>query len=270
MRWDKPVYLLITKCDQSTDADLQGQVEQICAAFSANFKLAGWSAYSAKRNEVLDGDDPRTWFDEVDGKVKLTKWRGRFQAVIDKVAQYNALEESRCSALEKSLKPVFLNGDGVLTGEQIAAVKQARDEIVRERNTHAAATRQFLAFRESVEQRLDAILSSLKIDDEIAAVVGLVATSTGKSDEKLLALKKGDKILGTVRKLMPVLGYCFLVSPSASNEIRIRYEEIVRRYNNPQQFFGEGKKVELTVCDVDYGKKRVSLVAVPAKDEMIS
>lgn len=265
VKWDKPVYLLITKCDQSTENDLHDQIGQIREAFSANFRLAGWSAYSAKRNAVLDGDDPGKWFDEIDGKVKYTQWRGRFKAVIDKVVQFNAIEESRCSALEKSLKPVYLNGDGVLTDRQIDAVKKAMDAIVKERNAHAAAARQFITFRESVEQQLDEILARLNISDEAAAVVGLVATSTGVSDEKLLALKKGDKISGTVQKLMPALGYCYVVSPSASGQMRIRYKDIAERYNNPKQFFGEGKKVELTVYDIDYGKKRVSLIVLPTK-----
>jgi ribosomal protein S1 len=56
-----------------------------------------------------------------------------------------------------------------------------------------------------------------------------------------------------------------VVSPSASGQMRIRYKDIAEHYNNPKQFFGEGKKVELTVYDIDYGKKRVSLIVLPAK-----
>jgi len=265
VQWDKPVYLLITKCDQSTDSDLLKQVAQIRDAFASNFRLAGWSAYSAKRKAVLDGDDPARWFDEVDGKVKFTQWRGRFEAVIDKVVRFNALEENRCSMLRESLRPVYLNADDGLTAGQIDAVKKATDEMTSERNAHASATRQFAAFRAKVEQRLDAILRGLGIADETAASVGLVATSTGPCDEKLLALKKGDRIDGTVDRLLPALGSCYIVSPSASGQMRIKYKDIEAHYSNPAQFFGDGKKVSLTVYEVDYGKKRVSLIATPAK-----
>lgn len=265
VKWDKPVYLLVTKCDQSTDEDLKQQVEQIRAAFSANFRLVGWSAYSAKRKAVLLGDDPEKWFDEISGKVKYTQWRGRFEAVIDKVVRFNALEEGRCDALREALKPVYLNADDTLTAKQIEAVKKAMDDMTSERNAHASATRQFIAFREKVEQRLDAILKGLGIADETAASVGLVATSTGTCDEKLMALKKGDRIDGTVVKLMRALGACYVASPSASEQMRIKYQDIEAHYNDPRQFFGVGKKVSLTVYEVDYGKKRVSLIAVPAQ-----
>ena len=96
VQWDKPVYLLITKCDESTDANLRDQVCQICDDFAKTFHMAGWSAYSSKRKEVLDGDDPCKWLDAIDAKVKYTQWRGRFKAVIDKVVRFNASEEESC------------------------------------------------------------------------------------------------------------------------------------------------------------------------------
>lgn len=265
VKWDKPVYLLVTKCDQSTDDDLKQQVEQIRAAFSANFKLSGWSAYSAKRKQVLLGDNPEKWFDEINDRIKYTQWRGRFEAVIDKVVRFNAFEESRCSALREALKPVYLNEDDTLTAKQIEAVKKAMDDMTSERNARASATRQFIVFREKVEQSLNTILKGLGIADETAAAVGLVATSTGSSDEKMLRLKKGDRIEGIVDKLLSAIGYCYIVSPDASGQIRIRYKDIEKHYNNPQQFFGVGKKVTMTVYEVDYAKKRVSLIAVPTE-----
>ena len=106
------------------------------------------------------------------------------------------------------------------------------------------------------------ILKNLGVSDETAAAVGLEATST--SDEKLLALKKGDKITGEVQKLSKFLG-CFINSPAASDQIRIKYKEIERHYTSPEESFAVGTQVELTVYEVQYSDKRVVFTVVPVK-----
>ncbi len=262
VQWDKPVYLLITKCDESTDANLRDQVCQICDDFAKTFHMAGWSAYSSKRKEVLDGDDPCKWLDAIDAKVKYTQWRGRFKAVIDKVVRFNASEEESCSALEKSLKPVFLNCDDVLEDAQISAVKKAMDRLREERGLRSKATARFVSFGNDVERRLDDILTRLGITDETASSVGLVATM--KYSEKKCNLKKGDVVFGVVEVFMKFTG-CFLKVDGMDQQAKISIKELNRAYSSPNRTFAVGKRIRLSVYDVDYGKKVVTFTATPAE-----
>ncbi len=265
VQWPRPFYLLINKCDELAKSDVKGIFDgSLAAAKAAGFEIAGASAFSARTGKVYCGDDPRKWFDEIDGKCKFTQWRGRFKAVVEKVIRFNDDEEKRCSALEKSLKPVYLKADGVLTPDQIDAVKSAMSDVAKERKAHAVAAQQFISFGQKVESRLMSILKNLGVSDETAAAVGLEATST--SDEKLLALKKGDKIAGKVEKLSKFLG-CFINSPAASDQIRIKYKEIERHYTSPEESFAVGTQVELTVYEVQYSDKRVVFTVVPVKSE---
>ena len=261
VKWDKPVYLLITKCDQSTNDDLEKQVAQIRSAFSENFRLAGWSAYSAKRKSALDGDNPAKWFDEIDTKIKFTQWRGRFKSIIDKVVEFNASEETSCAALEKSLKPVYLNSDDVLTDKQIEAVKTAMDTLVEERKLRANATERFIAFGNRVESKLNDILKSLSIADETASAVGLVATMQYFGAK--CNLKKGDAVLGVVEDFMKFTG-CFIKGSGMEQQAKIPISELNRFYSSPEKTFAEGKKFRLCVYDVDYGKKKVTFTVIPA------
>lgn len=265
VKWDRPLYLLINKCDELARSDVQGIFEgSLAAARTAGFEIAGASAYSARTKTVYCGDDPRKWFDEINGKCKFTQWRGRFKAVVEKVIRYNAEEERNCSAFEKCLKPVYLKGDSVLTEDQISELRHAMEVISKERKEHAAATKQFIAFGEKVERQLNSILTKLGVSDETAAAVGLAATSS--SDPKLLKLKKGDKIVGTVETLSRFRG-CFIGSTAASDQIRIKYPDILKHYTNPESVFGVGKQVELTVYDVSFSDKRVTFTVVPIKAE---
>ena len=263
VRWGRPLYLLINKCDELAKSDVRAIFDgSVAAAKSAGFDIAGASAYSARMKKVYCGDDPRQWFDEIDGKCKYTQWRGRFKSVIEKVIRFNAEEEKRCSELEKSLKPIYLKGDSVLTESQISDLKQTMGVISRERKEHAAATQQFVTFGEKVERQLMAILKKLGVSDETASAVGLEATST--SDMRLLKKKKGDKIVGKIETISRFSG-CYVRCPKedAEDQVRIKYPEIKKHYTNPEDFFAVGKQVELTVYDVDFREKRVIFTVVP-------
>lgn len=263
VKWDRPLYLLINKCDELAKSDVKAIFDgSVQAARTAGFDIAGASAYSARAKKVYCGDDPRKWFDDIDKKCKFTQWRGRFKAVIDKVIQFNAEEETNCSRLTKSLQPVYLKGDSILKEEQMSELKHAMDVISRARREHAAAAQQFVVFGEKIEHKLVSILNKLGISDETAAAIGLEATST--SDPKLLGLKKGDKITGTVETLSKFRG-CFIGTAAASDQIRIKFPDIDKHYTDPEKSFGVGKKVELTVYEINFGEKRVTFTVVPMK-----
>lgn len=255
VQWDKPVYLLITKCDESTKSDLRDQVVQIRDDFSGIFNMAGWSAYSSRRGEVLDGDNPCDWFDAIDTKIKLTRWRGRFKAIIDRVVEFNTSEEESCSALEKSLKPVYLNCDGVLTYAQIDAVKKAMDRLGEERGLRSKATDRFIAFGNDVERKLNNILASLGISDETASAVGLVATM--KYSGRKCNLDKGDVCFGIVEHFMKFTG-CFIRVDGMEQQAKISVKELKKFYSSPDKTFAVGSRIRLSVYDVDYGKKLVT------------
>lgn len=260
--WDKPIYLLVTKCDQSLDAALKKQIAQIRADFSSNFHLVGWSAYSAKRGEVLSGDDPRQWFAEIDGKIKYTQWHGRFKAVIDKVIRFNADEERRYATLESSLRPVFVKGDDVLKGKEITAIKDSMVEIRNERKSHARATKQFASFGTKMEQQLCNILKELGITDETVSDVGLVATM--QMPDTGCKLRNGDTVGGCVETFSRWDG-CFLSVEGFPEQARIKMSELKRRYSAPGKTFAEGTNVDLCVYEVNYDSRRIVFTAVPAR-----
>ena len=263
VKWDRPLYLLINKCDELAKSDVEAIYDgSVAAAKSAGFDIAGASAYSARARKVYCGDDPSKWFDEIDGKCKYTQWRGRFKAVIEKVIRFNAEEEKRCSELERSLKPIYLKGDSVLSDSQMSDLKQTMNVISKERKEHASATQQFVAFGEKVERQLMVILKNLGVADETAAAVGLEASST--ADAKLLMKKKGDKIIGQVEAVSRFSGcYVRVSNEDADDQIRIKYRDIKEHYTNPDEVFAVGKRVELTVYDVNFREKRVIFTVIP-------
>lgn len=262
VRWDRPLFFIMNKTDELAASDIKGNFEKILSTAKAKgFDIAGASAYSARRKKVYCGDDPVQWFDEIDAKCKYTQWRGKFKAVIEKVIAFNSEEAKRGLAIETALRPVVLKDLG-LAADQKAELDKAFREISSERKSHASATEQFVFFGDKVEKQLDTVLKIIGVTDETAAAIGLEAVST--NDEKMLGLKKGDRIEGTVETISKFRG-CFINSPSASVQIRIKYNDILKHYAEPEELFGVGKSVSLVVYEVDTGSRRVVLTASPLK-----
>ena len=260
VKWTRPLYVIMNKSDELAASDVEGNFNSVLAAAKkAGFEIAGASAYSARRKKVYCGDDPVTWFDAIDAKCKYTQWRGRFKAVIEKVIKYNSDEAKNMLAVETALRPIVLKDLGI-ESDQKADLDKVYRSIMSERKSHASATEQFKFFGEKVEKQLNAVLDIIDVTDETASAVGLEAI--GFNDEKLLMLKKGDQIEGVVEVLSRFRG-CFVKSPSASVQIRIKYKDIQRYYAEPEEMFGVGRHVSLTVYEVDTGTQQVMLTVVP-------
>ena len=262
VKWERPLYILINKADQKNKKDIQAIFQRIREdAEDAGFQIAGISAYDSRHKQVVHGDDPRKWFDEINKKCKFTQWRGRFKAIFEKIIQFNAEEEARCNTLKSSLDPIYLKGDDILSSEQMAKLKQTMKTISDESKTHAAAAKQFTIFSEKVERLLDEILKQIGVTDETASAVGIEGRWIA-ANGKLPSLKKGDVINGTVDSLSKFRG-CFVSSPALKDQIRIRYSDIAARYTDPAKVFGEKKPVLLTVYDIDRAESAVIFTVTP-------
>lgn len=254
VKWNKPLYLLVNKADQVAASDLQGIFERICEdAVNAGFNLAGSSAYSSRERKVYLGDDPRKWFDVIEGKRKFTKWRGRFKRITDGVIQHCNDVETRCAEYEKLLKRLELEPDidRILSSQ----VKELRQRIVAERQKRKLAIDQFNVFSEKIERRLETLLSTIGVSDETASDVGLVAISNG--DSTLLQMKRGDRLMGTVERFSKFNG-CYLRVAGATDLIQIKRAEI-EKVTNAAQTFSVGRQFELTVYEVNSGRRQVVL-----------
>ena len=263
VKWNRPIYLLITKCDQSTDDDLAAQVDEIRSTFAAHFTLAGWCAHSAKRKAVLMGDDPSAWLDAIDKKQKFTRWRGRFKDAIDQVIAYNAREETNyASDLEKGFRTLYTNADGILSEEDETKVKNLVDKLSRERKSFAAAKKQFVFFEERLERKLDAILKSLGVAEETAAAVGLRATC--RIDESLLGLRRSATFEGTVTTYSKFNG-CYITSSALSSEVHIRKDDLFARYTNPEKVLAKGRKVVLELYEIKSRERTAVFTVKPGE-----
>lgn len=259
VKWDKEIYLLITKCDQPKDDDLEPLVTEIRETFSSKFRLEGWSAYSAKRKAVLAGDDPAKWLDAIDRKHKTTRWRGRFKDLIDQVIAYNAREEnSYASDLEKGFRTLYTNSDGVLTPESEAKVKSLVEKLAKERKGYAVAKKQFAIFEERLEGKLNAILAELKVEDERAETIGLKATA--KAAEAMLELKRGATFEGEVTSYGQWLG-CYIKAAGLEGDIHIRNQDLKAHFTAPEKEFAAGRKVRLEFYEINHETKQAVFTA---------
>ncbi len=252
VKWTKPLYLLVNKADQRK-MDLQAVFDQICGdARKAGFNLAGASAYSSREHKVYLGDDPEDWFKEVDGKRKLTKWRGRFKAIIDKVIRFCNDVESQCIDYERMLRR--LEADPALEDELSSNVKRLRTQISGRRKKRQAAATQIATFSENVELRLNALLCAIGVSDETAADKGLVAVSVG--DDKFMKSKKGDRFTGVVESYSKFNG-CFLRVKGYTGQVQIR-RSMVATVTNAVKVFSVGRKFELEVYEVNHAQRQVT------------
>ena len=248
VEWNRPVYLLITKCDQPTEKELAAQIKQIRSDFSASFKLAGWSAFSGKSGECYGGDDPRQWFNEINKKCKYTRWRGRFKELIDQIIIYNAAEEENYAKdLEAGFRNLYMNADGLISPENEAKVKILVDKVSQERKSHAGAKKQFANFEERLELKLNAVLSKLGIADETVSDVGLKACCHSPEKE-MMKLTRGMVLDGIVEQYTRWNG-CFIRAKGIKGEIRISKSDLEKHHTNPQKLFGVGAKVQLKVYE---------------------
>lgn len=259
VKWNKEIYLLITKCDQPKEDDLEPLVKEIKETFESKFRLAGWSAYSAKRRGLVAGDDPARWLDTIDGKRKTTQWRGRFKDLIDQVIAYNAREESSyASDLEKGFRTLYTNSDGLLSPEDEAKVKSLVDQLARERKSHAAAKKLFASFEERLEDKVNAILADLGIEDERAETIGLKATA--KATDAMLTLRRGTVFEGVVTTYRRFQG-CYVTAKGIKGEVHIRKTDLEARFTAPEKEFAEGRKVRLEFYEIDHETKEAVFTA---------
>ena len=258
VKWNKPLYLLVNKADQPTSSDLPAIFKQICNDVrNAGFNVAGASAYSSRERKVYLGDDPADWFKAIDGKLKLTKWRGRFKAITEKVIRYCDGVQTHCADYERMLKRLELEPD--LEDALSAKVKELRKGISEECRKRKVAVEQFTAFSDKVEKGIDGLLRAIGVEEEKAADVGLVAVGSGTD---LIKLKKGEKIIGTVEVISQFSG-CFIVAPQIKQQIHIKYKDIEAVYTEPKATFAKGRNVELTVYEVKFGENSVVFTARP-------
>lgn len=262
VKWERPLYILINKADEKTQSDVKNIFERIREdALNAGFNLAGISAYSSRNKKVFFGDDPKDWFDEINQKCKFTRWRGRFQAVFEKIIAFNAEEEERCRVLKSSLDPIYLKCDEVLSQAQVEKLKDTMKIISSDSKTHAEAAKQFVIFSEKVEKLLEELLAQIGVADETASAVGIEGRYV-IAEGVLPKFKKGDVLQGTVDSLSKFRG-CFISSESLDDQIRIRYSDIEKHYTDPAKSFGEKKKVTLTVYEIDRAENTIVFTVLP-------
>ena len=252
VKWTKPLYLLVNKADQRK-MDLQAVFDQICGdARNAGFNLAGAAAYSSREHKVYLGDDPADWFKTIDGKRKLTKWRGRFKAIIDEVIRFCNNVESQCADYEKMLKR--LEADPALEDDLMPKVKSLRKEITERRKKRQAAAGQIATFSEDVESRLNSLLRIIGVSDETAADKGLVAVSVG--DDKFMRSKKGDSFTGVVECYSKFNG-CYLKVRGYTGQVQIR-RSMTETVTDAAKVFTVGRKFGLEVYEVNHAQRQVT------------
>ena len=260
VQWKKPLYLLINKVDQIAPDDREQVCRQILNdAYKAGFNVAGVSAYSSKDGKVYltskgadNWDDPVDWFKAVDGKRKLTKWRGRFKAIIDKVIRFCSDVEAQCADYEKMLKR--LEADPELEDELSPKVKGLRKEISERRRKRQTAASQIASFSENVEDRLSKLLKIIGVSDETAADKGLVAVSVG--DDKFMKCKKGDCFTGTVECYSKFNG-CYLKVHGYAGQVQIR-RQMIETVTDPAKVFVVGRQFELKVYEINHAQRQVT------------
>ena len=254
VRWNKPLYIVVNKADQKTSYELKAVFSQICdAARDAGFKVAGACAYSSREKRLYLGDDPMKWFDDIDGKIKFTRWRGRFKAIVEKVVCHCADINSRYAVHEKTLKEIELgsNLDSALAGNASTLRRRLGDE----RKKQDVAIARFKTFTTKAEALLEKLLTEIGVSDENAHNIGIVAVCS--DDEKMMKCHKGDVVPATVEHFSK-FGGVYLRSDYASEQIQIRRGEL-DHITDAARTFAPGKQIELVVYDVDFAARKVTL-----------
>lgn len=267
VQWKKPIYLLVNKADEVIDTDLPQIFNEICSkAEAAGFKLAGRSAYSSVNREVCLGDDPATWFAEIDRKRKLTScrqgsttWREAFKSVLGTVIRFCNDVDAKCSGYKDLLDFVTLSFSQDLEDDKASSLRQLRDALEKECAKRKASVAQFSSFSEKVEKQLDHLLNMIGVSEETAADVGIMAVSY--DDATLLRHKKGDTFAATVEAYSVING-CYLTTPEAANQIQVKSSE-VKKVSAPATVFAKGKRFMLTVYEVNFSKRQVMLNVSP-------
>lgn len=260
VQWTKPLYLLINKVDQIEPSERKRVCEQIRDdARKAGFNVVGVSAYSSREAKVYlkseghdNWDDPVDWFKAVDGKRKLTKWRGRFKSIIDEVIRFCNNVEAQCADYEKVLKR--LEADPEIEGELSSKVKGLRKEITERRRRRQSAASQIAEFSEKVEVRLNSLLKIIGVSDETAADNGLVAVSVG--DDKFALSKKGDSFTATVERYSKFNG-CYLNVQGYAGQVQIR-RSMTDTVTDAAKVFAVGREFELKVYEVNHAQRQVT------------
>ena len=263
VQWDRPVYVLINRCDDKP----KSQVEQVFARVeedvqNAGFKLAGISAYSAAKKNVYFGNDPKSWFTEIDGKRKLTHWRGRFKAIFDKIIRSNAEAESQLKILNHGLKPIFMKDD-LLNPEQKNALQETMRGMERKCKEQAEAKRQFIIFNEKVENLVEKLLKQINVQEETASDIGIMGEYRARTSNELHGRNKGEAFTGVVKRLLKASGFCYIECNGFADLIRIKYSDLVAHYTEPDKYFSVGKTVLLKLYDIDLKKETMTFTISP-------
>ena len=263
VKWERPIYILINRCDDKPLNQVKQVFERVEEDVQeAGFKLAGISAYSAAKAKVYCGDDPKTWFNEIDGKRKLTHWRKRFKAIFEKIIHSNAEAEEQLKVLNNSLKPVFMKDD-LLKPEQRNALQTTMREMERKCKVQEEAKKQFINFNEKVENLVEKLLKQINVQDETASDVGIKGEFRAKTPDELLGKNKDDIFEGVVKRLMKAMGFCYIECDAFKDLIRIKYPELLSHYTEPDKYFAVGKKVSLKLYDIDMKNEKITFTVTP-------
>ncbi len=260
VKWTKPVYLVVNKADEPARHELEGIYERICSDMADKFTLAGACAYSSRENAVFLGDDPRTWFDDIDRRRKLTKWRGRFKDSMSGVVDFCATVEKKCNGYVRLLRRVECDA-GVEDG-LVSELAELRKGLEGEQSKRKGAVAAFSTFISSVEKKLESLLDMVGVVEESVSDVGLRAVSEGAGE--ISGIKRGGKLEGTVDVFSKFRG-CFISIPAISRQARIKYADIEASFTDPESFFAVGRTIDLIVYDVDYKTGRIEFAV--CKDE---
>lgn len=267
VQWEKPLYLLVNKADEVIDTDLPHIFKEICSkAESAGFKLAGRSAYSSLDRKVYLGDDPTAWFAEIDRTKKLTScqrgsttWREAFKSIFGNVIRFCNEVETKCGGHQELLDFFTLSYGHDLDADKETKLRNLRDVLEKERTRRKSAVAQFTTFSGKVEDQLNALLNTIGVSEQTAADIGIMAVS--HDDSKLLRLKKGDTFTATVEAYSMING-CYLVASESAKQIQVKSAE-VKKVSEPKRVFAKGNRFKLTVYEVNFNKRQVTLNVSP-------
>ncbi len=253
VKWTKPVYLVVNKADEPARHELEGIYERISSDMADKFTLAGACAYSSRENSVFLGDDPRTWFDDINRRRKLTEWRGEFKDSMSGVIDFCAKNEKQFNRYVRLLRQVEC-GEGGVAESLLDELAQLRKELEERQPKLRVAVAAFSSFVSTVEKKLGGLLDMLGVVEKSVSDVGLRAVSEGAGE--LHGIKRGGRLEGKVDVFSRFRG-CFISIPAISRQARIRYADIEASCTDPGGIFAVGRQVDLIVHDVDYKSGRI-------------
>ncbi len=263
--FERPIFYILNKADQITAERVKEIYNKTKEDLEKNYlPFAGIVAYNSFDNNSIMGDNLVEFLNKVNGQVKHTHIKMKFEKIFNEFIDYNLKEQKNANELMPLLNeiPVSLAGLEVKNKDIFdKSIKKLIENNKSNMKRENRAIREFENLKNKFIDIIDSILDKIKIKDEKKTDRGPQGILKSNKEE-LTGVKLDDAFEAKVTRVS-LLGVS-IKSDKFKDSIIITPDEVTRFFNKqPKDIFKIDSKCKIEVIDIKYDVNEIKFSVIP-------